>query len=63
MGRVSLMMSLEKNVLSREEIYPKTAGQLKVFSPGVCSPEIAQRVGRSEAHSYLGAYEEHVVCT
>ena len=35
MGRVSLMMSLEMNVLGGEEIYPKTAGQLKVFSPGV----------------------------
>ena len=35
MGRVGLIMSLEKNVLGREEIYPKTAGQLKVFSPGV----------------------------
>lgn len=35
MGRVSLMMSLEKNVLGREEIYPKIAGQLKAFSSGV----------------------------
>jgi len=35
MGRVGLIMSLEKNVLGGEEIYPKTAGQPKACRPGV----------------------------